>query len=146
MDITLIPVREEDRHFFRRVHHESYRDTIESIFTWDDAEQDRFADADFDHRNPQIILCGDEKCGIVGIQDKGDHIRFGPIWLLPSFQGRGIGTYVVRLFMDQALREKRPLKLQTLKVNLRAKHLYERLGFLTTGSGDIYWDMEYAPI
>jgi GNAT superfamily N-acetyltransferase len=145
MNITLIPALESDREFFRRVHHKAYRDTIESMFPWDEYEQNRFAYRDFDTRDPHIILYGDERFGVVGCQHLEDHIWFGPVFVLPAYQGKGVGSSVVKLFMERGRTANIPLKLKTLKTNIRAKELYERLGFIVSDHTDKYWFLDYLP-
>jgi GNAT superfamily N-acetyltransferase len=143
MNISLIPATETDRAFFRQVHHEAYRETIESMFVWDDAEQDRFADTDFDNRIMHIVMLGEERCGVVGHQDQGDHIELGPIYILPVYQNKGIGSGIVKLYIQKATDQKAQLKLKTLRTNTRAKELYERLGFTVSDQTEQYWFMNY---
>ncbi len=144
MTIQLIPAEEQDRTFFRKAHHIAYRPVIESMFGWDEKAQDNYADKDFDERSPHIILFENQKAGVIGWQDKPDYIWFGPIFILPEYQGNGIGSILVKQFMDRANTENISLKLQTLKMNLGAKKLYEKLGFKVILESDIYWQMEYS--
>lgn len=145
MNITLVPAVESDRDFFRGVHHEAYRDTIESMFVWDEEQQNGFVDRDFDTRDPQIISYGDERCGVVGYQNLEDHIWFGPVFVLPAYQGKGIGSHVVKLFMERARKSNIPLRLKTLRANMRAKEFYERLGFIVSDHTEKYWFLDYLP-
>ncbi len=60
-----------------------------------------------------------------------------------SAQGGDIGTAVISRLIDQASTNKR-LELQVLKVNARAKKLYERLGFKTTGEKELHYQMVFT--
>ncbi len=144
MEIELVPMKEIDRPFFRQAHHRSYRSVVESMFGWDEAYQDGAADIDFNERNPHIIIHNKEAVGIVGWQET-DHLWFGPLFILPECQNRGIGTLVVRKFIEQSCFRKLPLRLQTLRQNIGAKRLYEKLGFHVVSVSDIHWQMEYTP-
>ena len=56
-------------------------------------------------------------------------MRLAEIELLPAWQGRGIGSSIVRWLMKEAATAGKPLTLRVLHVNERARALYERLGF-----------------
>lgn len=146
IQITLVPTTEADRKFFREVHHLAYRNVIEAMFGWDEQKQDHYADVDFNNRNPHIIQYKETPVGVIGWQEKDDHIWFGPIFVLPQFQNRGIGTFLVKQFMKDAATRNIPLRLQTLKMTERAKKLYERLGFTVLSSSDVHWHMEYKTV
>lgn len=139
MMVELIPATETDRAFFRFAHHRAYRSVIELMFGWDEAYQDKAADKDFDERAPHVIRCDGVDVGVVGWVDKGDHIWFGPIFILPEHQGKGIGTELIHRVIAGA----RTVKLQTLKENRRAKAWYERLGFKVVSADGIHWQLEY---
>ncbi len=143
MNIEIIPATESDRAFFRKAHHLAYRDVIESMFSWDEEEQDKFANKDFDERNPHIIIYGKIRVGVLGWLAKADHIWFGPIYILPEHQNKGIGSYLVREFMNRARNAGLPLHLQTLRKNEKARKFYEKLGFTILPSDEIHWQMEY---
>jgi len=145
MKAKLVPATENDRFFFRQAHHLAYRAVIEVMFGWDEVQQDKAADKDFDERNPHIICQNDVHVGVVGWQDQINHIWFGPIFILPDYQNKGIGTELIEYFMIMAGEQSKALKLQTLKENLRAKELYERMGFKVIASDEIHWQLEYSP-
>jgi GNAT superfamily N-acetyltransferase len=144
MNITLIAAEEDDRSFFRQAHHLAYRPVIEAMFGWDESKQDVYADKDFDERQPHLICEEGRKVGVVGWQIQPDHIWFGPIFILPEYQGRGIGMHVVKEFIKKAEAENLPLRLQTLLLNEKAKAFYERLGFRTRDKSAVHWQLEYT--
>lgn len=146
MHIKLILAAERDREFFRKTHHLAYRDVIEPMFGWDEKKQDHYADIDFNDRNPHIIQYEDKQAGVIGWQEKEDHIWFGPIFVLPEFQNKGIGSFLVKQFMKEAEAKNIALRLQTLKMNEGAKKLYERLGFKVISSNEVHWQMEYKSV
>jgi ribosomal protein S18 acetylase RimI-like enzyme len=53
--------------------------------------------------------------------------------VVPAQQGKGIGTAVADLVIEQSARQGLPAVLSVLTVNPRARALYERLGFRVTG-------------
>lgn len=58
-----------------------------------------------------------------------DRIFLGGIQLHPAFQSRGIGTQLITALIDESSAIGKPLHLDVDKINLRARSLYERLGF-----------------
>lgn len=140
--IEIVPAKESDRDFYILTHHASYRPVIESMFGWDKTRQDEFANHEFDTRNPHIVFHRNDRCGVLGWCDEGEAIRFGPLFILPEFQGRGIGSFLIDIFVEKAKEESKRLYLQTLQRNLRAKKLYESKGFVVTSSSDIYWHLQ----
>ncbi len=139
-------MKESDRNFFRQAHHRSYRAIVESMFGWDEAHQDNFADIDFNERNPHIIIYNSKAVGVVGWQEKITYLWFGPFFILPEFQNAGIGSLVIKEFIEQSNHTELPIRLQTLRQNLGAKKLYEKLGFHVLSLSGIHWQMEYSPI
>jgi ribosomal protein S18 acetylase RimI-like enzyme len=67
------------------------------------------------------------------------------IQLLPQHQGRGIGTSLIDVLFKEARDEGKRLTLQVLKVNDRARQLYERLGFSTVEETDTHYLIKAAP-
>lgn len=145
MTLEFVPATENDRGFYRHVHHLAYRPDIEKMFGWDEALQDKFADKDFDTRNPTLVYFNKNKVGVIGWLERENDIWFGPVFILPEFQGQGIGTLILKHFMTEAEHRKIPLSLQTLAVNERAKKWYETLGFHTIEKSAIHWQMQYKP-
>jgi len=143
VNIELIPAIENDRAFFRSAHHLAYRAVIESMFGWNEDQQDISADKEFIERNPHIVRFEDKAVGAIGWEYKADYLWFGPIYILPEFQNKGLGSFLVKKFMKDAQDKGMPLRLRTLLKNDGAKRLYMNLGFKVLSSTDIHWHMEY---
>jgi len=91
-----------------------------------------------------ILVHGDEDMGVLHVErDPGD-IWLGQLFILPEYQGQGIGTRLLRELKSEAAQARKPLRLRVLTVN-PAKQLYEREGFavFTTTFGRTY--MQWAP-
>jgi len=141
MQLSFSPVSESDRLFFLRVHHEAYRAVIESMFGWDEALQDTYANRAFDAGGMQIVSWGGEPAGVVGFEDHPEYLWLKEVFLLPEFQGRGIGSAIVQMSIFRAQAAGKEIRLQTLRANLGAKRLYERHGFIVTQESPIHWKM-----
>jgi GNAT superfamily N-acetyltransferase len=82
--------------------------------------------------------------GLLAAKEHADHVQLVKLFLLPSFQGRGIGTRLVRQVMAQAAAQGRPVRLRVLRVN-PAQRLYLRLGFVITDETPERLYMQWRP-
>jgi ribosomal protein S18 acetylase RimI-like enzyme len=131
--ITRRPATPADTEFARSVHHAAVRDVVERQFgPWNEAQQDRFFDGDWKPEIFEIILCDGVPCGYVCVEDRADDVHVREIDILPEYQGRGIGTHILRDAIARADARGVPIRLGTLHEN-RASALYQRLGFVETG-------------
>jgi GNAT superfamily N-acetyltransferase len=83
--------------------------------------------------------------GTVSVRRIGDHIRFGEFYLFPDYQGKGLGTRVLRHCLSLADEQGVPVRLEYLKWN-PVGTLYRRHGFAVIGETGIHWFMERAPM
>src|SRR4030095_1987589 len=60
-----------------------------------------------------------------------DHVRVDELVVLPRFQNRGLGSFLLREESGGARRAGLPLRLHTFRLN-RALRFYERHGFVVT--------------
>ena len=76
----------------------------------------------------RIIQLGGLEAGMIKVVRTPDVWHLVQIQLLPQYQGRGLGSSLIRGLLDDAQRAGIPVSLHVLKVN-PAMRLYERLGF-----------------
>lgn len=143
-NVKFVPTVEEDRSFFVYVHHTAYRDVIEKMFGWDVLLQNSYANASFDDGGIQLIWLKNERIGVVGRDILDDCLWLKELFILPNYQGQGIGSYVVSQAIKQSIELGKELRLRTLKVNLGAKRLYERHGLSVIKETDIHWVMTHS--
>jgi len=60
-------------------------------------------------------------------------IELAGIQILPEAQSSGIGSRIIVSLIDEAVATSRPISLSVEADNPRARHLYQRLGFVETG-------------
>lgn len=141
MKLDFVQAISSDRSFFIHVHHTAYRDTIETMFGWNKAVQDDFAKKAFDPGGIKVIWFDGQRVGVVGWEQYPDYIWLKEVFVLPSKQGQGIGSAVIRYIKAIAEDRNLPVRLRTLKANQRAKALYERNGFTVSDTTDVHWNM-----
>jgi ribosomal protein S18 acetylase RimI-like enzyme len=78
------------------------------------------------------VLDDGAPCGYLALEDHPAFIAVREIVIAPAFQGRGIGSFLLRQVLDQARERHVAVRVGTLLVN-RAAALYRRLGFRETG-------------
>jgi ribosomal protein S18 acetylase RimI-like enzyme len=139
------PATDDDEAFVRAAHHVAFRDVVERQFgPWDEARQDVFFDTVWRHGGMQVVECDGHRCGYLLVDEHADEVVVGEIVLHPDVHGRGIGTRLLR----DVFAVGKPVRLQVLHENRRARALYERLGFTQTGSTSTHhlmWRAADAP-
>lgn len=130
-DLALRPACEEDKTFLFATYKNTMREYIEWAWGW----SDDFQRAGFWHHHPidkfhVIQLRGYDVGGIYVDEAESCNI-LRMIFLLPEFQGQGIGKLMIAAEIARARDCGKYLALKVIKVN-PAKRLYERLGFMVT--------------
>jgi ribosomal protein S18 acetylase RimI-like enzyme len=108
------------------------RGVIEQTWGWDEAWQQ----ADFAERfaacTVSIIEVKGRAAGAVWLEPGPGSIHITELQVTPELQGNGIGTATIRNVIEEAAGRGLPVTLSVVPVNLRARRLYERLGFRVT--------------
>jgi ribosomal protein S18 acetylase RimI-like enzyme len=96
---------------------------------WDDSEQSAKHRENFTPATHKIIMVEDEVAGFLATENLPDNLWLVKVYLFSAFRSKGIGSQVVAGVIEQANSEGKPVRLRVLRVNTRARALYERLGF-----------------
>lgn len=86
-----------------------------------------------------IAYDGDRPCGYVSVERQGEALfHLQKIYVLPDFQGKHVGQYLVRLVFDyvKSLYSRECTVELNVNRNNKAKFFYERMGFSVARSGD----------
>ena len=111
--------------------------------TWNEERRRRDAVEDSANPNASIILVGAIEAGILLVARLPHEVHLQDLYLLPRYQGQGIGSALVSALQKEAIARCVPLRLQVLKVN-SAKRFYERLGFSVLEETEYFFHMQYA--
>ncbi|MFE8950590.1 GNAT family N-acetyltransferase [Streptomyces sp. NPDC007856] len=101
---------------------------ITQIWGWDDHVQRGFHTRVFSPGRWQIITVDDADAGMLHVEQRPTELYLARIELDPDYQGRGIGSRLIRTLLHQARRQDKDLTLDVLAVNQRAHALYRRMG------------------
>jgi ribosomal protein S18 acetylase RimI-like enzyme len=131
----LRPNETRDLEFLWELHRSTLKEYVEQVRGWDDAEQRRrFVERVRPGRGEIIELDG-EPVGYLQVRRDESPIHLQQIEIAPDHQGRGIGGRVIDSLDG-------PVRLRVFHVNVRARRLYERLGFEKTHETDTHVYMQ----
>jgi ribosomal protein S18 acetylase RimI-like enzyme len=126
---TLRGATNADYDFLYNLHRAALRESIEATWGWVEEWQAAYFREKWDPAKRQIIQVNGRDAGVLVVEDRDGEHYLGLIEILPEFQGRGVGTAVIRDFLAAAKQQHKPAALHTLKTNPKATRLYQRLGF-----------------
>jgi ribosomal protein S18 acetylase RimI-like enzyme len=92
-----------------------------------------------------VIQVDGADVGELLVEERPDELFLVRLALLPDWQGRGIGSALVRMLIDRARELESALVLHVFKTNTRAAQLYESLGFVRTGESEADAFMRLEP-
>jgi len=144
LPFQLRPASSADFPFWKDLHRITMRALVEPIWGWDEAVQDALVRARYRPATTAIITVAGADAGGLDREDVAGGILLSAIMLLPAYQNRGIGSTVVRDLMAKAVERDAAVFLSVLRTN-HARHLYERLGFVTTHQDEIRYQMRWLP-
>ena len=114
---------------------------IEQTWGWDEDFQRKMQIDEFKTENISLIEVDGKTIGTIGINEKEDNIIISRLYIIDSYQSKGIGSKIINDIIDKY--PGKTLQLGVLKVNSRAKKLYEGLGFKVYGEENEHYKMEY---
>jgi GNAT superfamily N-acetyltransferase len=128
----LRPISPDDHPFLFALHVATMKELIDRTWGWDEVWQRE----DFESRlaGCRISIIEVEKApvGAIYLELRPESVFIADLQILPDWQGRGIGTGIVRETVREATSSGRVTELGVLQLNPRARSLYERLGFVVT--------------
>jgi ribosomal protein S18 acetylase RimI-like enzyme len=81
----------------------------------------------------QVICVGDRRIGWMQVAEFAGRLHLHQLHLSTDFRGRGIGTRLMQDLLQRADSIGKPVTLEVMHGNHRARRLYLRLGFKATG-------------
>lgn len=137
---TLRKAEEKDFDITHTIKLDAMKDYITLTWGWDEELQKKFHKEEFYRDNIYMVEVKGRPIGTVGINEIDNDIFINRIYLLKEFQSKGIGSSVLKKIFDE--NKEKVIRLAVLKVNTKAKKLYESLGFEVYGEGNEHWKMK----
>ena len=134
-----------DSEFVFTVKKAAFREYVEQVWGWDDNYQRELHNRRFDSQDLRIIEFRGTDVGFLATSSTPDTRKVNQIYILPEYQGRGIGSACLTCIIADANRAQKSVTLQVLKVNTRGIAFYQRLGFLIVGESFTHFQMERSP-
>jgi len=109
----------------------AFRTYVEKVWGWQDKQQQGFVQQELDLGSVRLVQHDGVVVATLGWDDKLSHIDVFSFYVHPAEQSQGLGA----VLLNETIPAK-PLHLQVLKVNSRAKAFYVRHGFVQTDEND----------
>ena len=132
MKYFLRQAKTTDYDFLYRLKVTCLKEYVAAIWGWDDDFQRSHFAAHFDPAASHIVVVCGRDAGQLSVIDRPEERYLSGIYLLPAYQGQGLGSQIIGDVLASARNEDRPVSLQVLVGN-PARRLYERLGFKVVG-------------
>src|SRR6266508_3833620 len=131
---------EADFQFLYELHEATMRDYVEATWGWDDQFQLTHFRQNFLPEQLSIVVVDGVDSGVIAVESRPADVFLGAIKLHPRIQRRGIGAALVRRVVAEAEARHVPVRLNVLKVDVGARRLYQRLGFVVVGETETHYD------
>ena len=133
-----------DSEFVFTVKKAAFQEYVEQVWGWDESYQRELHERRFTTQDLRIIqFCGTD-VGFLATSRTRATLKVNQLYILPEYQGRGIGTACMARVLDDASLRQKPVVLQVLKVNTRGVAFYQRLGFTIVGETTTHFLMKKA--
>jgi ribosomal protein S18 acetylase RimI-like enzyme len=141
--IKLRKATDDDLDFLYTLHKATLKEHVEQTWGWDEEWQKSRFEQHFNPEKVQIIMLDNISIGELSVEHTDCSIFLNTIEILPEYQDKGIGTYLIEEILAKAEHENKSVALQVLKVNERARTLYKRLGFSIRRETETHYNMTY---
>lgn len=113
---------------------------------WDEARERRQFEQELDLKDCWIIESGGHRAGYLDQRCTGRFLLIHTLVVAPEYQGKGIGSQLVRELIVQAAQRELPIILGVLKTNPRARKFYEAHGFQVIAEGARHFQLRREAI
>ena len=107
----------------------SIKPYVEEIWGWDEVFQKKTHDANFKVSNTKIIENYGQAVGYLVLKNTVDDIFIENILIENKYQNLGIGKAVMLHIIEIANCERKVIRLQVFKINIKAQNFYKQHGF-----------------
>lgn len=144
-ELNIRKARLIDSEFVFTTKKEAFRDYVERVSGWDECHQRELHNTRFAKHDFHIIRFHGIDVGFFATSSTSEAVKLHQLFILPGYQGRGIGSACMIRIVKEANLAQKPMMLQVLKINTRAIAFYQRIGFVVTGSDFSHLHMKKLP-
>jgi ribosomal protein S18 acetylase RimI-like enzyme len=140
IDIELAPVVEDDFEELAGLRIAAMRESLERVGRFDPVRaRERLRSSFVPERTRFVVLAG-ERVGFLATQDVPEGQQLDHLYIHPGFQGRGIGSEVLKQMLAEADARGVAVLVGALKESA-SNRFYQRHGFVLVSEGE--WDNYY---
>ncbi|UCG62250.1 MAG: GNAT family N-acetyltransferase [Candidatus Zixiibacteriota bacterium] len=144
-NLVLRSTKPSDSEFAFQVKKLAFGEYVEQVWGWDENEQRRLHQKRFASQEFCVIQWSGIDVGVLAINREPDNLTVNQLFVLPEYQGKGIGRACMTRIINDAAISGSSVRLRVLKINRRAMVFFERLGFERIGETDTHVHMERSP-
>jgi GNAT superfamily N-acetyltransferase len=140
-DLSLLPVFEDDFEDLLALRIAAMRESLSRIGRFDPTRaRERFQNG-FSPENTRHVVVSSSRVGFVTVRSCDDGLLLEHLYVLPGFQGRGIGAWVLTSIFKTADSGRWQVRVTALKES-DSNRFYQRHGFKMVSEGE--WDNYYV--
>lgn len=142
MNYVLRDSNENDIEFILNLRRKTIKPYVEAIWGWDETFQTKDFLENFQPELNKIVTYGGHDIGVLERYESEFVVNISEIHIEPAYQGKGIGSSILKTVIEQAREMNKTVKLGAFKKNHGAIKLYEQLGLHQTGETETHVLME----
>ncbi|WP_445731857.1 GNAT family N-acetyltransferase [Mariniflexile sp.] len=130
--MNLRNAKNSDLEITYRIKSKSIKEYVEKIWGWNEPYQKEIHKKKFIASETKIIEQNQQKIGYLVLKETENEIYIENLLIEKEFQNLGIGKEVMEKIIEKANSEKKLIRLQVFKINIKAQKFYGNLGFEKT--------------
>ena len=143
-ELTFRSVVDKDSDFIYLLKKMTLKQYVEQTWgSWDEEFQVARHNQVFSPEKFEIIQYEGKDIGVLKTQENDESVEIDIIEILPKYQNKGIGSYIVQNIIDSTSQKHKSVSLQVLKVNTKAVKLYKHLGFSVNSETTTHFLMSF---
>jgi len=145
IDYQLRPATMEDKEFMMHLEKVNFQNYPKLMEQFDEAHQKHHYDNYFKPKHVWIIEYANRPIGAQSIIVRRKHMVIVYLYLLPEFQNKGIDESLIKIALERAKKEKKPVMTCMFKGDTQGISMCHKLGFETFAEDEVRWRVKWAP-
>ena len=141
----MVPGTDDYCEFCYQVKKAAEGEYITEMFGWDEKVQRELFDREWQDIRQDVVLYRDNPIGTISVSEDNEDTIIRLFFILPEYQNRGIGSYLLDNILSKMDEIGRVAKLKLLKNN-PVKSLYLRHGFSIIDEDKYHYHTERKPV